>query len=121
VQRSGSKSIIKAGEALLLNNIQEKEIKMTDITKNLIKRAIRASFPGVNEHDIYFQDDEGCFRDWSYSKEPEDIYPEEQDAEWAACKKFASMVPGFEVERGDKNYFDIKVISKRSDYVPVWD
>ena len=98
---------------------------MTDDTKILIRRAIRVSFPNVNEHDIYFsgfgQEDGVSFRDWSYSKEAEDIYPEEQDAEWAACKKFASMVPGFEVERGDKNYFDIKVISKRSDYVPVWD
>jgi len=102
---------------------------MTDDTKTLIKRAIRTCFPGVNVDSIWNDDlysgfgveDGVSFRDWSYSKEAEDIYPEEQDAEWAACKKFASMVPGFEVERGDKNYFDIKVISKRSDYVPVWD
>ena len=86
---------------------KEKEIKMTDITKNLIKRAIRVSFPDVNANDIYFQDDEGCFRDWSYSKEIEDVYPEERDAEYAACKKFNSLVPGYEIERGDKNYFEI--------------
>ena len=88
---------------------------MTDITKNLIKRAIRVSFPNVNEHDIYFslsnQDDGGYFRDWSYSKEIEDIYPEERDAEDTACKKFNSLVPGYVVERGDKNYFEIYCLS----------
>jgi hypothetical protein len=97
-------NIDKEGER---TSSKEKVNKMTDITKNLIKRAIRVSFPDVNANDIYFQGDEGFFRDWSYSKDTEDIYPEERDAEYEACKKFNSLVPGYEIERGDKNYFEI--------------
>jgi len=83
---------------------------MTETTKNLIKRAIRSCFPDATDDSVRLDSDGGCFRDWSYSKWEEDITQDEQEAEWAACEKFAGEVPGYEVERSDKNYFDINEI-----------
>lgn len=80
------------------------------MTTSIIRSALRTAFPNAEGLD---DNGDGSYstRDWSFSKESEDITYEETEREREACKRFAELAPGWAISRGDKNYFEIWMVA----------